>query len=382
MANNPLSGALSEFADLYGNDGNSFIGTIIDIDINMIGSFSKHPFKVLDDERMNDLVDSIRENGVLTPVLVRKASYGTYEMISGHRRLRAASLAGLTKIPAKVEELDDCTAAILVVDSNIQREEILPSEKAFAYKLRFEAMAMQGKRVDVLEGYYGQSGNNTYDRLAEELGEKARTIRRFLRLTYLISSLLDRIDRKEIGFMMGVELSYLPKSVQEYVEEFLYDGGILKKERVVQLKNYHDLANIDLDTVMDILDGYYQEDKSEEVSEQPEPQNLSGMVFSTDTENNKNVQGLESQEESPETEEDQRGEEPEYIQKEIPNTPNQLQNTTSGYKRRTVAHSEKWNKYLEPSITEEEVDILFFAIAEFLDKKNLWQVFVKKILKK
>lgn len=138
--NDPLNSALTGFTGLFGKDGQSFEGNILSIEINMIATFKNHPFKVLDDERMEELVESIQEYGILTPVLVRNGPYGTYEMLSGHRRLRAAEKAGLTKIPAKILDLNDVDATIFVVDSNIQREEILPSEKAFAFKMKMEAL--------------------------------------------------------------------------------------------------------------------------------------------------------------------------------------------------------------------------------------------------
>ena len=155
-----------------------------EIEIGRISPFPNHPFKVLDDEKMDILVDSIRENGILNPVIVRPDKSGNYEMISGHRRLHAAGIVGLKKVPAIVKEMTDDEATIIMVDANVQREEILPSERAFSLKMKMDAMRRQGKRSDLTSGNDCQKWSS--DELGESVGLKGRQVRNYIRLTYLI----------------------------------------------------------------------------------------------------------------------------------------------------------------------------------------------------
>ena len=185
----------------------------MEIEISKIHPFKNHPFKVLDDEKMQDLVESVRINGVLTPVLLRMDDNEEYEMVSGHRRMHAAQLAGLTTIPAIVRELSDDDAIVAMVDANIQREELLPSEKAFAYKMKLEAMKRQGVRTDLT-----LSQNETKLRsdevLSKQVGESRAQVQRFVRLTELIPELLDLVDNKKLQFTVAVNISYIDKEVQ------------------------------------------------------------------------------------------------------------------------------------------------------------------------
>jgi ParB family chromosome partitioning protein len=160
--------------------------------------FSNHPFKVRDDEKMLETVESIRERGVLIPILVRPQNDGTFQIVSGHRRCHASLLAGKTEIPAIVREMDDDTAILLMVDSNLQREELLPSEKAFAYKMKLDAMKRQGQRTDLTSAQFGRKfdGKESRELLAEQTGESRNQISRYIRLTYLVPDLLDRVDNK------------------------------------------------------------------------------------------------------------------------------------------------------------------------------------------
>lgn len=191
-----------------------------DVDVNAIYPFENHPFKVLDDEKMEELVDSIKLNGILTPVIVRPDDEGTYEMISGHRRLHAAKRAGLQKIPAIVKEMTNDDAILAMVDSNLQREEILPSEKAFAYKMRLDAMNRQGKRTDLTYSPVGnKSERTTSHELSEQVGDSKSQIFRYIRLTELIPELLDMVDEGQIAMRPAVEISYLPKELQEELLE-------------------------------------------------------------------------------------------------------------------------------------------------------------------
>lgn len=189
-----------------------------DISIYEITDFPNHPFKVKMDDKMLETIESVRDHGVLVPALVREKPTGGYEMISGHRRKMASELAGKETMPCIVRNLSDDQAVIVMVDSNLQREEILPSEKAFAYKMKLEAMNRQGKRTDLTSTPL-VSKFRTNEILAQEAGESRETIRRYIRLTELIPEILEMVDDKKISMRPAVELSYLPKEEQE----ILYD---------------------------------------------------------------------------------------------------------------------------------------------------------------
>ena len=208
----------------------------MEIEISKIHPFKNHPFKVLDDEKMQDLVESVRINGVLTPVLLRMDENEEYEMVSGHRRMHAAQLAGLTTIPAIVRELSDDDAIVAMVDANIQREELLPSEKAFAYKMKLDAMKRQGIRTDLT-----LSQNETKLRsdevLSKQVGESRAQVQRFVRLTELIPELLDLVDNKKLQFTVAVNISYIDKEVQEWIYEYISDTGFIKPKQIASLRN-------------------------------------------------------------------------------------------------------------------------------------------------
>ena len=228
-----------------------------EIDIVRIHAFPNHPFKVLDDERMDMLVDSIRENGILNPVIVRPDQNGDYEMISGHRRLHAAGIAGLQKIPAIVKEMSDDEAIIKMVDANIQREEILPSERAFSFKMKMEAMSRQGSRVDITCGteFHKLDAINkkTRETIGDEAGMTGRQVTKYIRLTELISSILDLVDSKKITLTMGVDLSYLDEQVQKWVYEYYQDNGFLKPVQVEALRNQQNLSNASQYSIISIM---------------------------------------------------------------------------------------------------------------------------------
>ena len=227
-----------------------------EIEIRRIHAFPNHPFKVLDDEKMDTLVDSIRENGILNPVIVRPDQSGNYEMISGHRRLHAAGIVGLQKIPAIVKEMSDDEAIIKMVDANIQREEILPSERAFSLKMKMDAMRRQGARVDI-DGTCGtecdKSGKKTASIVGEQVGLKARQVQKYVRLTDLIPEIMECIDIKKITISMGVDLSYLDEQVQKWVYEYFRENGFLKPVQVDALKNYPNLSNVTQFSVISIM---------------------------------------------------------------------------------------------------------------------------------
>ena len=191
----------------------------------------------LDDEKMQDLVESVRINGVLTLVLLRMDDNEEYEMVSGHRRMHAAQLAGLTTIPAIVRELSDDDAIVAMVDANIQREELLPGEKAFAYKMKQEAMKHQGSRTDLTLGQNVPKFKRTTEAIADGTGESYKQIQRYIRLTELIPELLDLVDNKKLQFTVAVNISYIDKEVQEWIYEYISDTGFIKPKQIATLRN-------------------------------------------------------------------------------------------------------------------------------------------------
>ena len=186
---------------------------VMDIPLSELYPFKDHPFKVLDDDRMADTTRSVQERGVLVPAIARPRADGGYELISGHRRKRACELAGLDTMPVIVREMDDNAAVLVMVDSNIQRENILPSERAFAYKMKLEALKRQGSRTDLTCVQVGHK-LKARDIIAQEAGESSGQIQRYIRLTYLIPKLLNMVDEKKIAFNPAVELSYLKQEEQ------------------------------------------------------------------------------------------------------------------------------------------------------------------------
>ena len=210
----------------------------MEIEISKIHPFKNHPFKVLDDEKMQDLVESVKINGVLTPVLLRMDENEDYEMVSGHRRMHAAQLAGLTTIPAIVRELSDDDAIVAMVDANIQREELLPSEKAFAYKMKLDAMKRQGIRTDLtcVQNEH-KSGKKSRELLGEQVGISSVQVTRYIRLTELIPKLLDLVDNKKLQFTVAVDISYIDKEVQGWIYEYICDTGFIKPKQIAALRN-------------------------------------------------------------------------------------------------------------------------------------------------
>ena len=219
--------------------------------LNKIHPFPNHPFKVLDDEKMDILVESIKENGVLMPVIVRSDKVGNYEMISGHRRLHAAGLAGLNEIPAIVNEMSDDEAIIKMVDSNIQREEILPSERAFSLKMKMDAVKRQGKRSDLTSDHNGPK--LAAAEVGQTVGISSTQVKRYIRLTELIPELLECTDNKKIALTMAVELSYLNPQVQKWVYEYFNENGSLKPVQVTALREVSDQTALTQQAVLEIL---------------------------------------------------------------------------------------------------------------------------------
>ena len=186
---------------------------VMNIPLSELHPFKDHPFKVLDDDRMADTTRSVQERGVLVPAIARPRADGGYELISGHRRKRACELAGLDTMPVIVREIDDNAAVLVMADSNIQRENILPSERAFAYKMKLEALKRQGARTDLTSSQVGKK-SQTLDIVGQETGESRNQVHRYIRLTYLIPKLLNMVDERKIAFNPAVELSYLKQEEQ------------------------------------------------------------------------------------------------------------------------------------------------------------------------
>lgn len=194
---------------------------IEEVPLGLIDPFPKHPYKVRDDEDMQNLVESIKEYGVLTPATIRKKEDGRYEILSGHRRCRACQLVGIPTLRAEVVEMDRDSATIFMVDSNLQRTTILPSEKAFSYKMRLDAMKRQGRRTDLTSAPLGPKlpGESSAHELARDVGDSRTQIQRYIRLTELYPPLLDMVDEGKIALRPAVELSYLPTPMQKIVAE-------------------------------------------------------------------------------------------------------------------------------------------------------------------
>ncbi len=225
--------------------------------MSQIRNFPDHPYQVKDDECMNDLVSSIKERGLIQPIIVRPIEDNLYEMVSGHRRKRAFELTGLKSIPAKVVELTRDEAILVMVDSNLQREVILPSEKAKAYKMRLDAMKRQGRRSDLTSRPMGDKLNNKRagEILGEAVGESERQVQRYIRLTELIPEMLDLVDEGKVAMRPAVEISYLPKESQEQlVKAMEFSDATPSHYQAIRMKNYYrdgKLTEEVIDTIMD-----------------------------------------------------------------------------------------------------------------------------------
>ena len=227
----------------------------MEIEIEKIHPFKNHPFHVVDDARMQDLIESIRTNGILTPAIVRSVGKDEYEMISGHRRMHAAKILGMERIPVIIREMSDDEAIVKMVDSNIQREELLPSEKAFAYRMKMEAMKRQAGRPSKENAC--QNGTNLWSDviMGDEVGESARQVQRYIRLTELIPDLLDYVDKKRIQFTVAVEISYIEKEIQQWVYEYIKENGPVKINQVKELRAAMQTGAMTQDKVITILSG-------------------------------------------------------------------------------------------------------------------------------
>lgn len=223
------------------NDG------IVQLPVEQLRAFQGHPFSVRDDEEMATLVESVRENGILMPIVVRPIS-GGYEILAGHRRTHAAKQLGMLEVPVLIREMDDDAATILMVDSNLQREKILPSEKARAYKLRMEAMKRQAGRPKNNSVQFERNliGKESRELLADQVGESAGQIQRYIRLNYLNPALLDGVDHGEIPLNAGVSLSYLPENEQDLIRDAYVNGRLkLTLAKATELKDASRLGTLE-----------------------------------------------------------------------------------------------------------------------------------------
>ena len=258
---------LTGFAELFMNDegrAESRLPRIYDIPLSEIEDFPNHPFKVKMDEDMNQLVQSVKERGVITPITLRQKEDGRYEIVSGHRRRKACELAGLDSVPAEVKELSRDEAIILMVESNLQRSIILPSEKAFSYKMRLEAMKRQGQRTDLTSGPVVQKFSR--DALGDKAEESGRQISRYIRLTELIPELLDMVDENKIAFRPAVELSYLTETEQHnLLNSISYNDATPSLPQAIRLKEFSKAGKLSAEVIEAIL-GEEKPNQKEKIS--------------------------------------------------------------------------------------------------------------------
>ena len=255
----------STLDDLFKSEEGRKTEEIKPIKISELKPYAEQPFKVIDNEEMDELVASIKENGVLSPVVARPHPEGGYEILSGHRRVRASELAGKDEVPVVVKDLDDDTAVILLVDSNLQREHILPSEKAFAYQMRLEAMKRKaGRPSQENSAQFGQNTSPVDSRkeLAEQTGESSVQIQRYIRLTELIDPLLEMVDTKAMAMNAGVELSYLkPKEQVAVVEAIKSEDTCPSIEQAKKIRRFNDEGRLNPDVILSIM----QEQKADKI---------------------------------------------------------------------------------------------------------------------
>ncbi len=233
------------------------------IPLSELHPFEGHPFRVVDDEEMQKTVESVKQYGVLTPAIARPDPDGGYEIISGHRRLRASELAGLDKLPVIVREMDDDEAIIYMVDSNLQREHILPSERAFAYKMKLDAIKHQGERRDITSGQVDPKliGKRSNQIVADDAGESVKQVQRYIRLTELIPEIRDMVDEKKIAFNPAVELSYLkPEEQREFLDAMDYAQAAPSLSQAQRLKKLSQEGECKLDAMCEVMNEVKKDD--------------------------------------------------------------------------------------------------------------------------
>ena len=275
---------LTGFAELFMNDegrAESRLPRIYDIPLSEIDDFPNHPFKVKMDEDMDQLVQSVKERGVITPITLRQKEDGRYEIVSGHRRRKACELAGLDSVPAEIKELSRDEAIILMVESNLQRSIILPSEKAFSYKMRLEAMKRQGQRTDLTSTPLGQKlGKYSVEVLGEQVGESKSQIQRYIRLTELIPEILEMVDDKKISMRPAVELSYLPKEEQEILYDTMESEACTPSHaQAIKIRKFSAEGRLNEDVLLSIM----SEEKPNQVEQWKIPKNRLKKYFPSGT---------------------------------------------------------------------------------------------------
>ena len=248
---------LASYEDIFSTEesrADAKLEKVQEIPLSELHPFKGHPFKVLDDEAMQKTVESIEQFGVLTPAIARPRAEGGYELIAGHRRHHASQLAGKETMPVIIRDLDDDAAVILMVDSNLQRETLLPSEKAFAFKMKLEAIKHQGQRTDLTSGQVVQKSKLSIEIIAEGTNESYKQVQRYIRLTELIPELLDMVDNKKIAFNPAVELSYLTKDEQtNFLEAMEYAQATPSLSQAQRLKKFSQEGRCSFDVMCAIL---------------------------------------------------------------------------------------------------------------------------------
>jgi len=247
------------------------VGSIVNIPLSQLHDFPNHPFKVRDDEKMQETVESVKAYGVLVPAIVRQRPDGEYEIVAGHRRKRASELAGLNELPAIVRDLDDDAATIIMVDSNLQRENILPSERAQAYKMKLEAIKRQGARTDLTSTQVGQKLKLAVERVAEDAGESRSQVQRFVRLTELKPELQEMVDSGKMAMTPAVELSYLkPKEQELLLETIESEQATPSLSQAQRIKKLSQSGDLNEDSILGIM------------AEQKKPELSSNITLSGD----------------------------------------------------------------------------------------------------
>lgn len=251
--------SLTSLDDLFSTEeerSKEVVGTIVNIPLSQLHDFPNHPFKVRDDEKMEETVESVKAYGVLVPAIVRQRPDGEYEIVSGHRRKRASELAGLSELPAIVRDLDDDAATIIMVDSNLQRENILPSERAAAYKMKLEAIKRQGERRDLTCSQVGNKlvGQKSLQRIAEDAGESKSQVHRYIRLTELQPELQEMVDTGKIAMTPAVELSFLkPKEQELLLETIDSEQATPSLSQAQRMKKLSQVGGLNEDTMLSIM---------------------------------------------------------------------------------------------------------------------------------
>lgn len=260
---------LNGLDELFMNDqerAENKLPRIHDVPLREIDDFPGHPFKVKLDEDMDQLVESIKERGVIVPITLRQKENGRYEIVSGHRRRKACELAGLETIRAEIKELTRDEAIVLMVDSNLQRSHILPSEKAFSYKMRLEAMKRQGHRTDLTSVPLAQKSKTSREELGNLVGESQDQVRRYIRLTELIPALLDVVDEGRIGMRPAVELSYLSKKAQTQLADVMsYMDATPSHDQAIRMRKMSDAGKLTSEAIEAIM-GELKPNQREKIS--------------------------------------------------------------------------------------------------------------------